>query len=190
MKLLEERIKKDGRVLSDDVLKVDSFLNHMLDVSLLNECAKEWKRIFENEHITKIVTIESSGIGIACITAQYFNVPVVYAKKLRTKNLGNDFYSTSVISYTHGQAYEVIISKDYISSDDSILLIDDFIANGSALNALITICEQAGANVVGAGIAVEKEYQNGANRLRERGYRIESLAKIKSMNKNGEIEFC
>ena len=190
MKILEDRIKKDGRILPGDVLKVDSFLNHQIDVELISECGKEWHRLFENEGITKILTIEASGIGIACVAAQYFKVPVLFAKKSKSSNIGNDFYSTKVISYTHGQAYDVLVSKKYISKNDRVLIIDDFLANGSALKALITLAESAGATVVGAGIAIEKVYQNGGNEIRQHGYRIESLARVGSMSFENGIEFC
>ncbi len=189
MELLEQRILKDGRVLSGNVLKVDSFLNHQIDIELIDALGAEWRRLFSNEKITKILTIEASGIGIACIAARHFGVPVVFAKKSKSNNIGNDFYTHSVVSYTHGNTYDVIVSKSYLSSSDRVLIIDDFLANGSALRALISITEAAGATVVGAGIAVEKEYQNGGNMIRDLGYRIESLAKIKSMV-DGKVEFC
>ncbi len=189
MKLLKDRIIKDGEVLAGEVLKVDSFLNHRLDVELLSELGKEWYSRFNNEGVTKILTIESSGIALACLTAQHFNVPVVYAKKTRSSNLGTDFYSTRVVSYTHGQSYEVLISKKFISADDRILLIDDFLAHGSALKVLINLAELGGATVVGAGVAIEKAYQNGGKDIRSMGYRVESLAKIKAMGSDGSIEF-
>ena len=189
MELLEKRIIKDGSVLPGNVLKVDSFLNHQIDINLMNELGAEWKRLFDGKKITKIMTIEASGIGIACITAMHFGVPVVFAKKSKSNNIGSDFYSTSVVSYTHGNTYEVIVSKRYVNSDDRILIIDDFLANGSALRALIDITEKAGATIVGAGIAIEKAYQNGGNKIRDLGYRVESLAKVKSMA-DGKIEFC
>ena len=189
MKLLEERILKDGKILPGDVLKVDSFLNHQIDVSLISECGKEWYRLFENEGVTKILTIEASGIGIACITALNFDVPVVYAKKSKSHNIGGDFYSSKVVSYTHGHTYDVIVSKKFISPEDKVLIIDDFLANGSALKALITITEKAGAKVVGAGIAIEKVFQDGGQEIRRRGYRIESLAKISSISTADGIKF-
>jgi xanthine phosphoribosyltransferase len=189
MELLENKIIKSGTVLPGNVLKVDSFLNHQIDVNLIYELGAEWKRLYADEKITKIMTIEASGIGIACIAAMHFNVPVVFAKKSKSSNIGNDFYSTPVVSYTHGNTYEVIVSKKYITPDDRVLIIDDFLANGSALRALITIAEKAGATVVGAGVAIEKAYQQGGDNLRDLGYRIESLARIKSMD-NGKIEFC
>lgn len=190
MKLLEDRIRRDGRVLSGNVLKVDSFLNHQIDVELLSELGKEWHRLFAKEGVTRILTIEASGIGIACIAAQHFGVPVVFAKKSKSSNIGNDFYSTKVVSYTHGTTYDVIVSKKYLNEGDRVLLIDDFLANGSALKALIDLTEMAGATVVGAGIAVEKSYQPGANEIRQKGYRIESLARIASMNEKDGVVFC
>ncbi len=190
MKLLEERILKDGTVLPGNVLKVDGFLNQQIDVNLICELSAEWKRRFESEKITKILTIEASGIGIACIAALQFGVPVVYAKKTKSALSVDDFYKSSVVSYTHGQSYEVTVSKKFIKPDDKVLIIDDFLANGSALKALIAITEQAGATVVGAGIAIEKVYQNGGNDIRERGYRIESLAKISSISDIDGVKFC
>ena len=190
MKLLEERILTDGVVLSGTTLKVDKFLNHQIDVKLITELAKEWKRLFAEEKITKIVTIEASGIGIACIAALEFDVPVVFAKKMKSSNIGDDLLSAKVVSYTHGNSYNVIASRNYINKDDRILIIDDFLANGSALRALIKLCEAGGATVVGAGIAIEKAYQKGGDAIREKGYRVESLAKISKMNSDGTIEFC
>lgn len=189
MELLEKRILKDGLVLPGNVLKVDSFLNHQIDVELVDALGAEWKRLYADEKITKIITIEASGIGIACITARHFGVPVVFAKKSKSSNIGNDFYTTPVVSYTHGNTYDVIVSKKYINENDKVLIIDDFLANGSALHALIKIVEMAGATVVGAGIAIEKAYQTGGNMIRDLGYRVESLARVKSMD-GGTIEFC
>lgn len=182
MELLKQRILKDGTVRPGNILKVDSFLNHQMDISLINEIGKEFYRLFGSENITKILTIEASGIGIACITAQYFNVPVVFAKKSRTKNLDSDLYSTEIASFTHGNISHVIVSKKYITSDDRVLLIDDFLANGCALLGLIDIVKQAGAEVVGAGIAIEKGFQEGGKKIREAGIRLESLAIIESMS--------
>ena len=190
MKLLEERILKDGRVITGNILKVDSFLNHQIDVKLLSAMGEEWKRLFADTEITKILTIEASGIGIACIAAEHFDVPVVFAKKSKSSNIGSDLYSSKVESYTHGRVYDVIVSNRYLSADDKILIIDDFLANGNALKALIDIANQAGASVAGIGIAIEKEYQGGGNKIREMGYRIESLAKISSMDGEGRIVFC
>lgn len=189
MKLLEDRIKLEGRVLGGDVLKVDSFLNHQIDVKLISALGAEWKRLFEGEGVNKILTIEASGIGIACLAAEHFDVPVVFAKKSKSSNIGDDFYSSQVVSYTHGNTYNVIVSKKYLNPGDRVLIIDDFLANGSALKALDTICAVAGATVVGAGIAIEKAYQGGGDALRKNGLRIESLAKIRSMSEDGNIVF-
>lgn len=189
MKLLEDRIIKDGVVKKGNVLKVDSFLNHQMDIGLFNELGKEWKRLFADEKITKILTIESSGIGIAVIAAQYFNVPVVFAKKTQTLNLDGDLYLTKVESFTHGKIYDVVVSKKFISSDDNVLIIDDFLANGNALLGLIDIIGQAGAKVAGMGIAVEKKFQGGGDMIRQMGYRVESLAMIENMTEDS-IEFC
>ena len=189
MKLLEDRILKDGNILPGNVLKVDSFINHQIDVDLIIECGKEWKRLYEGSEINKILTIEASGIGIACLAATEFNVPVVFAKKSKSNNIGADFYTTKVVSYTHGRTYDVIVSKNYLNEGDRVLIIDDFLANGSALRALIELAEGAGATVVGAGICIEKEFQGGGNEIRKDGYRIESLARIAKME-DGKIEFC
>ena len=189
MELLEQRILKDGVVLPGNVLKVDSFLNHQVDIDFFNKCALEWYEKFKDEGITKILTIESSGIAIACVAAQHFNVPVVYAKKSRGTNCGDEVYSTKVVSYTHGQVYDVRISKKFISPNDRILLIDDFLANGSALKVLINLAERGGATVVGAGVAIEKAYQRGGKDIRDMGYRVESLAKIQSMSPTEGIVF-
>ena len=189
MKLLEKRIIENGAVLPGNVLKVDSFLNHQIDVDLVDKLGAEWKRLFADEEITKIMTIEASGIAIACITAMHFNVPVVFAKRSRSSNIGNNFYTTPVVSFTHGNTYDVIVSKDFISPEDRILIIDDFLANGSALRALINIIEEAEATVVGAGVAIEKAFLRGGDKIRDLGYKVEALARIKSMSDN-KIEFC
>jgi len=187
MKLLEQKILSDGRVLPGEVLKVDSFLNHQIDVELLNKCGEEWYRLYKDAGITKIVTIEASGIGIACIAAQYFGVPVVFAKKSKSLNLSADCYTAEVYSYTKATTKTVMISKRYISPGDRILIIDDFLANGSALRGLISIIDQGGATVAGIGIAIEKAYQGGGDELRAQGYRIESLASIASMSDDGIV---
>lgn len=190
MKLLEERIQKDGVVKAGNVLKVDSFLNHQMDVALFNEMGKEFKRLFRNTEINKIITIEASGIGIACIAAQYFNVPVVFAKKTQSINIDGDVYSTQIESFTHKRTYNVIVSKKYLSPSDKVLLIDDFLANGCALEGLIDIVQSAGATVAGIGIAIEKGFQKGGACIRERGFHLESLAIVDSMDdKTGEIVF-
>ena len=189
MKKLEERILRDGIVEDGAILKVDSFLNHQMDVGLFVDMGKEWARLFAGEDVNKILTIEASGIGIACMAAQEFGVPVVFAKKSRTKNIAGDVYKVEVPSFTHGGISDVIVSKRFLLPDDRLLLIDDFLANGAALEGLIELAKQAGATVVGAGIAVEKAFQPGGERIRAKGVRVESLAKIKAMDK-GQIEFC
>lgn len=190
MELLEERIRRDGVVKSEGVLKVDGFLNHQMDIDLFNEMGKELKRLFADAPINKILTIEASGIGIAAVVAQHFNVPVVFAKKSQSINLDGDVYSTKIQSFTHQRIYDVIVSKKFLNADDHVLLIDDFLANGCALNGLIDLVEDAGATVEGIGIAVEKGFQPGGDDLRSRGYHLESLAIVQSMNpETGEIEF-
>ena len=189
MKLLEERIRKDGVIKDGDVLKVDSFLNHQMDVALFAEMGKEWARLFRGENITKILTIEASGIGIACVAAQEFGVPVVFAKKNQTKNIAGDVHTAKVESFTHGRVYDIIVAKQFLNPGDRVLLIDDFLANGAALQGLIKLVQDAGAVVVGAGIAVEKAFQPGGDLIRSSGVRVESLARIKSMD-NGVLEFC
>ena len=190
MELLEERIRRDGVVKSEGVLKGDGFLNHQMDINLFNEMGKELKRLFADAPINKILTIEASGIGIAAVVAQHFNVPVVFAKKSQSINLDGDVYSTKIQSFTHQRIYDVIVSKKFLNADDHVLLIDDFLANGCALNGLIDLVEDAGATVEGIGIAVEKGFQPGGDDLRSRGYHLESLAIVQSMNpETGEIEF-
>ncbi len=189
MRLLEERILKDGLVMEGDVLKVDSFLNHQMDVTLFRAMAEEWKRLFADCDINKILTIEASGIGIACIAGIAFDCPVVFAKKTKTRNIAGDVYRTNVQSYTHNTCYDVIVSKRFLGADDRLLLIDDFLANGAALNGLMDLAAMAGARVIGAGIAIEKAYQPGGRLLREKGLRIEALARIASMDPGGRIVF-
>ena len=191
MKLLEDRIKRDATVKSEGVLKVDSFLNHQMDVALFDEMAREWQRLFEGKPINKILTIEASGIGIAAIAAQRFGVPVVFAKKSQSVNLDGTVYSTRVESFTHGKVFDVIVSTRYIGPEDHVLIIDDFLANGCALNGLIEICESAGATVEGIGIAVEKGFQPGGGDLRSRGYDLRSLAIVESMDPaTGDYRLC
>jgi xanthine phosphoribosyltransferase len=190
MKLLEDRILKDGHIGAENVLKVDSFLNHQIDVNFVCELGKEFYRLFKDENITKILTIEASGIGIACLTAQYFNVPVVFAKKTKTINIYSDTYNATVHSYTHKRDYDIVVSKDFLNKDDNVLIIDDFLAKGSALTALLMLIEKAGAKTAGAGIVIEKAYQGGGNLVRDMGVRVESLAKIKSISKKDGIVFC
>ena len=189
LKLLEDRIVKDGIVKPGNVLKVDSFLNHQMDISLFNDMGKEFKRLFNDTPINKILTIEASGIGIACVAAQYFdNVPVVFAKKSQTVNIDGEVYSTKIESFTHKRVYDVILSKKYLSSKDHVLIIDDFLANGEAVKGLLDIAAQAGAHVVGVGIVIEKGFQDGGKKLREQGVRIESLAIIESLEE-GKVTF-
>ena len=190
MQLLEERIPKDGKVFPGNVLKVDSFLNHQVDVELINEIGKEFYRLFKDCGVNKIFTIEASGIGIACITAQYFHVPVVFAKKTLGKNIAADVYSTPIKSFTHGKTYDVIVSQEFLNKDDRILIIDDFLAQGCALNGLIELIKSAGAQIVGAGIVIEKAFQQGGVLIRSEGVRVESLARIESMTNDGKITFC
>lgn len=190
MKLLEERIRKDGIVKAGNVLKVDSFLNHQMDIDLFNEMGKEWARLFADRKITKILTVEASGIGIACVAAQHFHVPVVFAKKSQSVNIDGEVYSTKIESFTHKRVYDVIVSKKFLHPEDHILIIDDFLANGCALEGLIDIVNKAGASVEGVGIAVEKGFQKGGDLIRSKGIRVESLAIVESMDdKTGEITF-
>lgn len=190
MKLLEERIRRDGTVKTGNVLKVDNFLNHQMDISLFAEMAKEWKRLFADRPINKILTIEASGIGIASVVGIEFGVPVVFAKKAQSINLDGVSYVTQVQSFTHNRIYDVIVSKKYLSADDHILIIDDFLANGCAVNGLIDIIQSAGATIEGVGIAIEKGFQDGGKLIREKGIRVESLAIVESMDAaTGEITF-
>ncbi len=189
VKLLEERIRKDGVVRNGTILKVDSFLNHQLDVKLLDELGKEFYRLFKDQGVTKVLTIESSGIAIAVAVAREFNVPAVFAKKNRTKNIEGEVYSAAVESFTSGITYTVIISKKFLNRGDRVLIIDDFLAQGQALKGLVGMVEDAGAMVIGCGIAIEKGFQSGGKNLRDQGYRVESLAIIDAMNPQGEIIF-
>ena len=190
MKLLEERIRKDGIIREGNVLKVDSFINHRMDIKLFEEMAKEWKRLFADKNINKILTIEASGIGIAAIVAREFDVPVVFAKKSKSINLDDNNFSTKIQSFTHGKVYDVIVSKKFLSPEDHILVIDDFLANGCALLGLTDLVESAGATVEGIGIAIEKGFQQGGKIIREKGYQLESLAIVESMDAaNNTITF-
>lgn len=190
MQLLKDRIRKDGKVKEGNVLKVDSFLNHQMDISLFQEMGKEFRRRFDGEEINKILTIEASGIGIACIVAQSFGVPVVFAKKTQTKNIAGDVYKSQVESYTHGRIYDIIVSKEFLGPEDKVLLIDDFLANGKALEGLADLVEMAGATLVGAGIVIEKGFQPGGEIVRSKGIHVESLAIVDGMDaKTGEITF-
>lgn len=190
MQLLKDRIRKDGKVYEGNVLKVDSFLNHQMDTKLFAEMGKELKRRFADVEINKILTIEASGIGIACVVAQSFDVPVVFAKKSKTKNIAGDVYTSRVESYTHGRIYDIIVSKEFLGKDDKVLLIDDFLANGKALEGLIDLVEESGAELVGAAVAIEKGFQVGGDIIRDKGVRLESLAIVDSMDAvTGEIKF-
>ena len=190
MQLLKDRIRKDGIVREGGVLKVDRCLNHQMDIELFEEIGKEFRRRFEGEEINKILTIEASGIGIACIVAQYFHVPVVFAKKTKTKNIAGDVYTSRVESYTHGRVYDIIVSKDFLGPEDKVLLIDDFLANGKALEGLAQLVQDAGATLVGAGIIIEKGFQRGGDVIREKGIHLESLAIVESMDPTtGEVVF-
>lgn len=187
MKLLEERIAKDGKVIGTEILKVDSFLNHQIDVNLLDEIGKEFYRLFKDRQITKVITIEASGIAIAVSAARYFNVPCVFAKKARSLNIGKDVYRSKVHSFTYDNDYDITMSQSYLSSDDTVLIVDDFLANGAALKGMISICEQAGAAIGGIGICIEKGFQPGGDEIRSKGYPLESLAIIESMSEDGIV---
>ena len=188
MKMLEDRIRKDGIVREGNVLKVDSFINHQMDIPLFREMAREWKRLFAGKTINKVLTIEASGIGIAAVVASELNVPVVFAKKSMSINLDYDNYKTQIQSFTHKKIYNVIVSKKFLTPEDHVLIIDDFLANGAAMLGLIDIVRQAGATLVGCGIAVEKSFQPGGDRLREMGVRVESLARVAELG-DGYIRF-
>lgn len=190
MELLEEYIRQKGVVKEGDVLKVDSFLNHQMDVQLFAEMGREWKRLFSDAPINKILTIEASGIGIACVAAQAFQVPVVFAKKAQSINIDGEVYASKVQSFTHKRVYDVIVSRKFLSPADHVLVIDDFLANGCAVNGLLDIIEESGATLEGVGIAVEKGFQEGGKLLRERGVRLESLAIVDAMDaKTGTLTF-
>ena len=190
MNFLEERIAKDGIVKEGNILKVDSFLNHQMDIDLFNQMGEEFKRRFEGKPINKILTIEASGIGIACIVANHFHVPVVFAKKSQSLNSDGDVYAAEVESFTHKRKNQVIVSKKFLSPEDHVLIIDDFLANGCALQGLLSIVAQAGGTVEGIGIAVEKGFQQGGRIIRNLGYQLESLAIVESMDaEHGTIQF-
>ena len=192
MKELEDRIRQDGIVREGNILKVDNFLNHQCDVALYDHMGAEWARLFADKQIDKILTIEASGIGIACVAATHFGgVPVVFARKTESKNLDGDQYRTNITSYTKGREYQVIVAKRFLTAGEHVLIIDDFMAMGCAMNGLLQICDEAGVIVEGIGIAIEKGFQPGGDELRRRGYQVESLAIVKSMNaETGEIEFA
>ena len=190
MNFLEERIVKDGIIKEGNVLKVDNFLNHQMDISLFEQMGEEFKKRFAGKEINKILTIEASGIGIACIVARYFNVPVVFAKKSKSINIEGDMYVADVVSFTHKNTNQVIVSKKFLNEDDKVLIIDDFLANGCALQGLISIINRAGATVEGIGIAIEKGFQIGGTTIRNMGYQLESLAIVESMDAStGEVKF-
>jgi xanthine phosphoribosyltransferase len=189
MQILKDRIAAEGKVLPGNILNVGSFLNQQVDIGLYNEIGREFARRFSGDQVTRILTVEASGIGIACITAQYFKVPVVFARKFRAKNIGDNLYSAEVSSYTHGIDYTITVPQPYIKREDSVLLIDDFLANGCALEGLAALTEIAGAHLVGAGVVIEKGFQQGGRRLREKKIRIESLVIIDSMGAGTGISF-
>ena len=189
MKLLQNRIVADGKIEAGNILKVDSFLNHQIDVSLLEEIGQEFKRQFGDREVNKILTIEASGIAIACIAARYFNVPVVFAKKSRSLNIAGDVYTAKVESFTHKNTNDIIVSKKFLSPEDRILIVDDFLANGKAILGLCQLVEQAGATLVGAGVVIEKGFQDGGKRIREAGIDLRSLAILEEMDVNTGIRF-
>lgn len=190
MKLLKDRILKDGVVKPGNILKVDSFLNHQMDITLFDQIGKEFKRRFAKEKINKIVTIEASGIGIACIVARHFNVPVVFAKKSKSINIEGEMYVAEVESFTHKCKNQVIVSKKFLNPEDRVLIIDDFLANGCALQGLISIVNEAGASVEGIGIVIEKGFQSGGQIIRNLGYHLESLAIVDAMDAStGKVTF-
>lgn len=190
MILLEERIRRDGIVKKGDILKVDSFLNHQMDCALFVEMGKEWARLYADFGVNKILTIEASGIGMASVAALEFGCPVVFAKKSLSSNMSGDFWESSVHSYTHNVDRTVLVSKEFLGKGDRVLIIDDFLATGSALLGLVELVRQSGAELVGCGIAIEKVYQEGGSTLRSKGVRVESLARIASMDEEGGIVFC
>ena len=189
MESLEEKIRKDGKIFPGDILNVSSFLNHQLDMDMLDKIGAELYNLFHEDNITKILTIEASGIAIAVAAGMHFKVPVVFAKKSQTKNITSDCYSSSVFSYTHKNTYEARIERQYLTDKDTVLIVDDFLANGLALAGLIDICNQAGAKVAGCGIAIEKAFQDGGKNLRNKGIRVESLARVKSLDPEKGVEF-
>ena len=189
MQLLEDRIRRDGKVAPGDVLRVDSFINHQMDVALLAQLAAEFHRLFREDGVDKVLTIEASGIGIACLTAQAFGVPMVFAKKAKTNNLPDTVYTSTVRSYTHGTVNSIVVSREFLRPGERVLLIDDFLAHGEALGGLIDLVNQAGGTVVGAGIVIEKAFQDGGDELRRQGIRVESLARIASMSVEDGVQF-
>ncbi|MBP1736385.1 MAG: xanthine phosphoribosyltransferase [Oscillospiraceae bacterium] len=190
MEILERRIREDGKVLPGGVLIVDSFLNHQMDAALFLDMAKEWYRVYHDKQVNQILTIEASGIGLACMAGQIFGCPVLFARKQKTRNMSGEYFTSEVKSFTHGTVSSIYVSKKYLHPENRVLIIDDFLANGAALDGLISLVEQAGAAVVGAGIAIEKTFQPGGDLIRAKGYHVESLARIQSMGDDGSIEFC
>ena len=189
MNFLEERIVKDGIVKEGNILKVDSFLNHQMDIDLFNQMGEEFKRRFEGKPINKILTIEASGIAIACMTARYFNVPVVFAKKAKSKNIDGEVFTSTVHSFTYGKDYDITLSKKFLGPQDKVLILDDFLAVGKAMHGLLDVCAQAGAQVGGIGIAIEKGFQQGGDTLRAQGYKVSSLAIVDEMTDDGRLRF-
>lgn len=189
MKLMEDRISRDGIIEDGEILKVGSFLNQQIDVPFIQQCADEFYRLYEHEGVTKILTIEASGIGLACLCAVPFGVPVVFAKKSRSNNMTGDVYAARVFSFTHGTEHQIILPRSFLAPSDRVLLIDDFLASGEALIGLRELCLQAGAHIVGAGVFVEKKYQGGGDLLREQGLRVEALARITSMSPESGVTF-
>lgn len=189
MKFLEDRIRREGQIRPGNILKVDCFLNHQLDVTLLDEIGRAFYEKYKDRGITRILTIEASGIAIACMTARYFNVPVVFAKKAKSKNLDGDVYTSVVHSFTYGRDYDITLAKKFLGPQDTVLLVDDFLAVGKAMNGMLDICRQAGAHVAGIGIAIEKGFQSGGATLRQAGYDLTSLAIVDSMGDDGSIVF-
>ena len=189
MQLLEERILQDGQVRPGNVLKVDCFLNHQLDIALLDEIGKAFYEVYKNDGINKILTIEASGIAIACMTARHFGVPVVFAKKAKSKNIDGDVYTSTVHSFTYGKDYDITLSKKFLGPEDKVLIVDDFLAVGKAMHGLLDVCKQAGATVGGIGIAIEKGFQPGGEALRSQGYKLTSLAIVDYMDDEGNLRF-
>ncbi|MBQ7320270.1 MAG: xanthine phosphoribosyltransferase [Clostridia bacterium] len=190
MKLLEERILRDGQILPGDVLRVGHFLNQQMDVVLMTEMGKEIARLYEGRGVTKVLTVEASGIALAFAAAAQLGVPMVFAKKHASANMSPEVYSTTVASYTHGRTYQIVVASEYITENDNILLVDDFLAMGNALHGMIDLCAQGGARVEGIAVAIEKWYQKGGDTLRKQGYRVESLAKIRTLSATEGITFC
>lgn len=189
MKLLEDRILTEGQVRPGNVLKVDCFLNHQLDVELLDAMGEEFYRLFKEDGINKILTIEASGIAIACMAARHFHVPVIFAKKAKSKNIDGDVYTSTVHSFTYGKDYDITMAQKFLGPEDRVLIVDDFMAVGKAMNGLLDVCKQAGAQVAGIGIAIEKGFQGGGDKLRAEGYKLESLAIVDKMTDDGKLFF-